>query len=180
MSGIKITVSILNYRAARTTPDASNDLRPHHSGRWRPPPALRSTAAAMYLRSSLAANTAGALVVLTTVLQLALTYILQSRWRDISTLPFLSDATYDSRQLPVFITTTAVTAAALLLAAAAAAAAQRRRAAAAVGLAAVAVAAASATAASAIHADRTAHWRLASVAFGASLLRAPQISTQPL
>lgn len=133
-----------------------------HAPRWCPAPVL--------------AYFASALILGTSALQVALTYILQSRWRRVRTLPFLSDATYDTTQAPLFVATTAVSASALLAAAAAAAAVQPSRPAAATGGVVVALGAAAAVAASAVHASSPAHWPLAFVAFGALALRLSHVA----
>lgn len=56
----------------------------------------------MLIRSDYVAYAASLMVAALSALTFGLTYAFQSRWRNIKTVPFLSDATYDENQAPIF------------------------------------------------------------------------------
>lgn len=108
------------------------------------------------------------LVVLTAVSSVALTYIWQSKWREISTIPFLSDATYDDRQHLIFIMSSIVSALATLVTGIGARRAQPAESAIGnLGLLAATLAFVAISAASIVSANIPWHWPLATGGFGA-------------
>lgn len=60
------------------------------------------------IRASAVALVSSVLLIVTSVLSVILTYAMQSNWRKIDRVPFISDAHYDNTQSPIFSAMTAV------------------------------------------------------------------------